>query len=91
MARGCWDSCPGLADPTDPASAPLPNPEWSIGCATADEHWSSGFHGYWPETVTSELDYYFHMAMYGPGSDTAGRLKQQIKPVMDRLLGGMDR
>jgi len=115
--KGClgW----GLADPSDPGSAPLPDPPWPIRCANSDEHWSSGAFGYWPETVTplsatrqapatngttahqgataasaapaavlAEGEYYFHMAMFGPGSDTAGELKHAVKPIMDALLSG---
>jgi hypothetical protein len=66
---------------------------WPNRCAVAEEFWSSGAFGYWPQVVrptlsNGGLDYYFHMAMQGPGSDTAGVMKTAVQPVMDAVLRG---
>lgn len=66
---------------------------WPSRCAVAEEWWSSGAFGYWPQTVrpttaNGGLDYYFHLAMQGPGSDTAGVMKTAIQPVMEAILRG---
>ena len=66
---------------------------WPNRCAVAEEWWSSGAFGYWPQTVrptaaNGGLDYYFHLAMQGPGSDIAGVMKTAIQPVMEAVLRG---
>ena len=80
-------------DRSDGSGGEADGGQWSTRCAVAGEFWSSGAFGYWPQTVhptpaNSGLDYYFHFAMQGPGSDTAGQMKIAVKPVMDAILLG---
>ena len=60
---------------------------WTTECARAQEFSSAGAFGYWPGIDTAR-DYYFQLAMQGPGAVVAAAMKAVVKPVIDAVLDG---